>query len=157
MAPIEEERKSESGDSSAEEEEEDHTTKSSAEGFAKSLSAIENSAVLRQRCYSDNDDMLVKSAKKIADEKSKLCAEVQDCIRLILENNEDDKAKVGLQILRNSASNVVTHPGDEAYKLLKRHGRTFQDKLFSLKPDGVVLRLIEAIGYVVQDSDYFVF
>ena len=52
---------------------------------------------------------------------------------------------------------ILKNPGDEQFRLFKKTNAAIQNKLLCLQPDGIVIRLIEALGYSFLDNDFHAF
>jgi hypothetical protein len=121
-------------------------------------SAMGSSPSKRNRYYSDNDDALVGvRAPELSKAKSDIWLKVSACLEEVKAQNEADRAKVALLIVRRNIRNILRNPTDENSKLIKVTNRKLQQTLLNLKPDGVVIRLLEALGFTRKDEDYYVF
>merc|ERR1712130_226540 len=52
---------------------------------------------------------------------------------------------------------ILKNPTDDKFRALKKTNKAIQQKLMSLKPDGVVIELIEALGYTLLDDEMHAF
>ena len=59
--------------------------------------------------------------------------------------------------LINSYFSLINKPHDEKTRTLKKTNVHIQGKLLSLKPPGAVHKLIEALGYVEMDEEFYIF
>lgn len=75
----------------------------------------------------------------------------------ILANNDDQQVIAGLDILHKLVSNILKNPTDQKYRILKKTNKTIQAKLLSLKPPGIIMELIEALGYIQIDEEQHAF
>lgn len=74
-----------------------------------------------------------------------------------MANNEDTKVIAGLDILYKLISNILKNPTEDKYRVLKKSNKTIQQKLMGLQPTGVVIQMIEAMGYVFLDDEIHAF
>ena len=63
----------------------------------------------------------------------------------------------GMNLLRKLIKNILEKPTEEKFRVLKKTNKTIASKLMSLQPDGSVLQLLAALGYVEVDSDNVAF
>jgi len=82
---------------------------------------------------------------------------VQECLTMILTNNEDDKVIAGLDILHKLISNILKNPTDQKFRVLKKSNKAIQAKLLSLQPSGVIIEMVEALGYTSLDDEIHAF
>jgi len=82
---------------------------------------------------------------------------VQECLTMILTNNEDDKVIAGLDILHKLISNILKNPTDQKFRVLKKSNKAIQAKLLSLQPSGVIIEMVEALGYTNLDDEIHAF
>ncbi len=52
---------------------------------------------------------------------------------------------------------LIKNPHDEKTRTLKKTNVHIQGKLMSLKPPGAVKKLIEALGYIELDEEFYTF
>jgi len=82
---------------------------------------------------------------------------VQECLTMILTNNDDDKVIAGLEILHKLISNILKNPNDDKFRVLKKSNKTIQNKLLALQPNGVIIEMVEALGYAALDEEMHAF
>jgi len=54
-------------------------------------------------------------------------------------------------------SNILKNPTDQKFRILKKTNKTIQQKLLALQPSGVVIELVEALGYTCLDEEMHAF
>lgn len=82
---------------------------------------------------------------------------MQECLDVIVASNDVSKVIAGLDILLKLVSNIMKNPGEDQFRLFKKSNKAIQGKVLSLQPNGIILRLIEALGYTNMDDDFHAF
>lgn len=90
-------------------------------------------------------------------DKSAAEAQVQQCLDEIVASNDVNKAIAGLDILHKLISNILKNPGEDQFRIFKKSNKAIQGKVLALQPSGVIIRLIEALGYINLDDDFHTF
>ena len=52
---------------------------------------------------------------------------------------------------------ILKNPGEDQFRLFKKSNKAIQGKVLSLQPSGVMIRLIEALGYTNMDDEFHAF
>lgn len=52
---------------------------------------------------------------------------------------------------------ILKNPTDDKFRVLKKSNKTIAQKLLGLQPSGVVIELIEALGYTYMDDEIHAF
>ena len=52
---------------------------------------------------------------------------------------------------------ILKNPTEDKFRVLKKSNKTIQQKLLGLQPTGVVIQLIEAMGYTMLDDEIHAF
>jgi hypothetical protein len=84
-------------------------------------------------------------------------AEIRQCLRDIVSSSDAELVIHGFDILHKLLGNILKHPTEEKFRMLKKSNKTIQVKLLGLKPQQRVLDLLHALGYVDIDDEICAF
>lgn len=94
------------------------------------------------------------------DESNLMGDEIKQTLSSILESimssNQVDKAVEGLEMINKLICNIL-EKDEEKYKMFKKSNKLIKEKLLSLEPEGIVIQLMQGLGYVDLDEEQMIF
>ena len=84
-------------------------------------------------------------------------AEISQILDQIKASNANDATTAGLDILHKLVQNIAKNPTDEKFRTFKMSNKAIAAKVMSLQPNGSIVNLLKALGYVEVDSEIMAF